>query len=195
MWNDASLSSARRTWRKASSPGAQRRVTRRLRFELLEDRRVLATFTVTNLNDAPVSGPGKRPGTLRQAVYDANNVAGADLIQFAANLSGSVNLAVVGDNTLGPSALVVSSPITIRGNANGITIGRDGSAAEMRLFRVTSAGNLTLESISLMGGMIRGANGAAAGENGGDVRGGAIYNAGCAADRGQHDPCESSHWR
>ena len=37
---------------------------RRLSLEQLEDRRVLANFTVTNLADAAVSGPGSAPGTL-----------------------------------------------------------------------------------------------------------------------------------
>ena len=41
-----------------------------------------ATFTVTNLND---SGPG----SLRQAVADANVAVGADTITFGAGVTGS----------------------------------------------------------------------------------------------------------
>src|SRR5882757_10053089 len=134
------------------------RFTRRLQFEQLEDRRVLATFTVTNLSDAAVAFPGNAPGTLRQAVYDANHTAGADVIQFASNVSGTVNLSIVDDNSLGASSLVISSPITIRGNAIGITIGRNTSGSEMRLFKVTAAGSLTLDSRSVTGGVIRGIN-------------------------------------
>lgn len=55
--------------------------SRRLHTELLEDRRLPATFVVTNLNDGPVTMAGELPGSLRQAVYTisacdvANNVA------------------------------------------------------------------------------------------------------------------------
>ena len=128
---------------------------RRLYVEQLEDRRVLANFTVTNLADAVVSGPGSAPGTFRQAIYDANNSQGDDVIKFDAGLAGFLDLAVIGDTAFGPTALLVSSTITIRGNAGGITISRDVAAPDMRLFRVTAGGNLTLESISLTGGVAR----------------------------------------
>jgi hypothetical protein len=154
------------------------RLVRRLNFESLEDRRVLATFTVTNLNDGPVSAPGTAPGTLRQAIYDANHTAGADVIQFDAGLSGTINLSIVDDTSIGFSALLVSSPITIQGNAAGITIARSTTAAEMRLFHVTSTGDLTLKSTSVTGGIVRGANGVTVGDAGGEGRGGAIYNEG-----------------
>lgn len=49
---------------------------RRLRLEPLEDRRMLATLTVTNVSD---SGEG----SLRQALFDANTLPGVDVIQFA----------------------------------------------------------------------------------------------------------------
>ena len=44
-----------------------------------------ATFTVTNLND---SGPG----SLRQAILDANAAAGDDTIVFQSGLSGTITL-------------------------------------------------------------------------------------------------------
>jgi hypothetical protein len=160
------------------SRGVVWRYARRLKFESLESRRVLATITVTNLNDAVVVAPGSAPGTLRQAVYDANQTPGADTIQFASNLSGSVNLSVVDDTTFGSSALVVSSPITIAGNANGITIARHTEAVETRLFRVTAAGDLTLQSLSLTGGIARGAHASLLDQGGGAGMGGAIYNEG-----------------
>src|SRR5262249_54863931 len=47
----------------------------RLLLEPLEERRLLAVFTVTNTNN---SGPG----SLRQAILDANSTAAADVIQF-----------------------------------------------------------------------------------------------------------------
>src|SRR5262245_43378446 len=64
---------ARRRARGAPSP-RRRRVLPRV--EALEDRTVPSTFTVTNTND---SGDG----SLRQAVLDANALAGPDAINFA----------------------------------------------------------------------------------------------------------------
>ncbi len=57
----------------------------RPRFEVLEDRSLLSTFTVLNLND---SGPG----SLRQAVLDANATAEFDQIAFAPRLHGAIVL-------------------------------------------------------------------------------------------------------
>jgi hypothetical protein len=168
----------RSTRRKAGSRGAQARFSRRLRLEYLEDRRVLATFAVSNLLDAPVSGPGSAPGTLRQAIYDANNAQGDDVVKFDTGLSGTVNLSVVDDTVVGNSALLITSPITIRGNAAGVTIGRGGAAAEMRLFRVAATGSLTLDTISLTGGFARGASSSTPNEDGGNALGGAIYSQG-----------------
>ena len=44
-----------------------------------------APFTVSNLNDAG-------PGSLRQAIEDANGLAGADTIGFQAGLTGTITL-------------------------------------------------------------------------------------------------------
>jgi hypothetical protein len=151
------------------------RAPRALRFESLEDRQMLAVFTVTNLNDAPVAAAGQAPGTLRQAVFDANSLAGADTIRFTAGLSGDVELSVVGDTLFGPTSLLITSVITIEGNANGITLQRAAGAPEMRLLRVAASGGLTLHSIMLTDGISRGS---ASGADGGQGRGGAIYNQG-----------------
>jgi hypothetical protein len=139
---------------------------------------MLATFTVTDMGDAFVTGPGSAPGTLRQAIFDTNNTAGADVIEFASNLSGSIYLAARGDidAVAGPSGFLISSPITIRGNSNGITITQATNNSQ-RLFRVDVNGDLSLESITLSGGQARGANGTI-GQNGSSGMGGAIYNQG-----------------
>jgi hypothetical protein len=54
--------------------------------ERLEDRHLLATFVVTNLLDAGA-------GSLREAVTQANEAAGADTIRFAPALAGTIVLA------------------------------------------------------------------------------------------------------
>jgi hypothetical protein len=146
-----------------------------LRFEPLEDRRVLATFMVTDLSDATVSGPGKAPGTLRQAIYDANVSNDPDTIEFASDLSGNLRLSIADDSAIGLSALLITSPITIHGNMAGITLGRDVTAPEMRIFRIAVGGDLTLDSMNLTSGITRGTNGAS-GQNGGPAFGAAIYN-------------------
>lgn len=66
-------------------------VIRKLRFEICEDRRLLATFLVTSAADGVVTGPGDQPGTLRQAVFDANNLAGDDEIRFSIDPSHGLN--------------------------------------------------------------------------------------------------------
>ncbi|HKI19981.1 MAG TPA: Ig-like domain-containing protein, partial [Isosphaeraceae bacterium] len=71
-------------------------------LEQLEDRRLLATFTVTSTGD---SGPG----TLRQAIVDSNVQAGPNTIDF--NIPGT------GVQTIAPiSALpAITTPVTIDG--------------------------------------------------------------------------------
>jgi len=55
------------------------------RLEALEDRALPSVFTVTDLAD---SGPG----SLRQAILDANAQPGTDLIDFASGLQGTIAL-------------------------------------------------------------------------------------------------------
>lgn len=163
-----------------------RRQSRRLGFEQLEDRRMLATITVTSLADnLTVDGQV----TLREAIRAAElNISvdgstagsGADTIQFAASLNGAVNLSIVDDTVAGATALLVTSEVTIRGNNSGVTIQRSTSIGtpEMRLFRVSAGGYLTLESLTLTGGAALGAAGTIVAPDGEDGRGGAILNQG-----------------
>jgi hypothetical protein len=76
---------------RAHEVNSRRTRVRRLALEILEERRLLATFTVSNTGDnngtnpAPFAGTG----TLRQAIIDANKTATAgDEIAFAINASG-----------------------------------------------------------------------------------------------------------
>src|SRR5262245_39351147 len=109
-------------------PTTPRRRTARPRLEALEDRTTPATFTVTGAGD-----PGG-PGTLRDAIAQAEAAPDADTIVFAPSLAWKeIHLDTVGDTQFGPSALLVSTPITITGT--GQTIQRTG-APGFRLFAV-----------------------------------------------------------
>jgi CSLREA domain-containing protein len=152
----------------------------RLRLEGLEGRAVPAVITVTSLADnTTIDGQV----TLREAIQAANTDtsvdgsaagSGADTIVFAPALADqTVNLGLVGDVSIGPSALLVSTPITIQGT--GQTITRTG-AAGFRLFAVGGAGDLTLEDLTLSNGLAQG--GAAGGGGGAAGLGGAVYNQG-----------------
>ncbi len=69
-----------------------------------------ATFTVTNLNNSGA-------GSLRQAILDANLIPGADTIDFADNLSGTITLTT---GVLSPGgSLVISGPRTARVEISG----------------------------------------------------------------------------
>src|SRR2546423_4597323 len=66
-----------------------------------------ATFTVTSLSDSSTTAPYD-PGTLRNALYQANQNPDADTIVFASGLSGTINVGNSG-------ALVASSATDIQG--------------------------------------------------------------------------------
>ena len=151
-----------------------------LRVERLEDRCTPATFTVTTLADAGT-------GSLRDAIDQANTVNDADTIVFAGaavggtiGLSTFINLAAgtaAVPQPAGPSAFIITSPITIQGT--GETLTRTGAAA-FRLFQVTAAGNLSLRNLTLSNGLAQGGAGGASVNAGGGAAGlgGAVYNQG-----------------
>jgi predicted outer membrane repeat protein len=100
-----------------------------------------ATFTVTNTND---SGPG----SLRQALIDANAAAGADDIAFTLVPPATISLL---------SALpAITGPLTINGlGASNLTIRRDPGAPGFRIFDIapTSLPAVTITGVTLTGGM------------------------------------------
>ena len=89
----------------------QQQLANQLDFQSLEDRQLLATFSVTTLADGPVSGPSDLPGSLRQAMFDANANGEINEINFAA--AGTIELV--------SQLPTISSALTIDG-ANRITI-------------------------------------------------------------------------
>jgi len=162
----------------------------RLRLEALETRDnpvVGSTIQVTTLAD---SGPG----SLREAIATANNETtnpGPDTIIFGQMTAGGTIALTTADanTTLGPSGLVVTSTIDIQGT--GQTITRGNTPTAFRLFAVTTAGNLTLDSLTLSNGLARGGAGGVSGGGGSGMAatgvggggggaglGGAIYNRG-----------------
>jgi hypothetical protein len=71
---------------KKSKPQSQKQpvvARRRLRLEYLEDRQMLTTFAVTNVNDSGA-------GSFRQAIISANLVSGPSVIDF--NVAGTIDL-------------------------------------------------------------------------------------------------------
>jgi hypothetical protein len=131
-----------------------------------------AAFTVTNTADGG-------PGSLRQAILDANSSGDASTVTFDAALSGqTIALSTDGDDTFGPSALLVSGNVTVDGGTNKITISRDATAqpVRLRLFYVAPGGSLTLQNVTLRCGRAKGGDSFFGG--GGAGLGGAIVNAG-----------------
>src|SRR5436190_5877887 len=87
----------------------------------LEDRTVPTTFTVANLADGG-------PGSLRQAVLDANAHPGADTVRFAGGLRGTIALG---------SQVPITDDLTVRGpGADKVTVSGGGTT---RVFAVLPA--------------------------------------------------------
>ena len=97
-----------------------------------------ATFTVTNLDD-------NGPGSLRQAVIDANADPGNDTIQFQSGLSGTILLGS-GEITISKSS---NYSLTINGpGANVLAISGNNLS---RIFHIYS-GKITLNGLTLKDG-------------------------------------------
>jgi len=132
-----------------------------------------------------VVDPADHQTSLREALAYAGTLNGPQTITFAPALTASgpalISLGQAGNSTYGPSALGVSSEVTIQGpeGANGIILTRDtvGAPGRLRLFCVESVGKLTLRNVTLSNGYAQGGNGF---HNGGGAlgAGGAIVNAG-----------------
>ena len=105
-------------------------------MEPLEDRRLLAVFTVDNLSDAGL-------GSLRQAIADANANIGADIVEFQAGLSGTI--------ALSSGEMTITDDLTIDGpGAAALTIDAQQNS---RIFNIsTISGPVTLNGLHLTGG-------------------------------------------
>ena len=140
----------------------RRRFSSRLRLhpERLEVRRLLATFMVTSVND---SGPG----TLREAIFDANAATGSDVIEFDPGLNGrtielaSEELSITDDLVVNASALPEGIVINASG-ADPTPEMNDG--AGIRIFNIDDGEDdlidVSLLNLTLMGGDVSGEGGA-----------------------------------
>ena len=164
-------SGGRPVWRERQS-------SYRLCLEPLTERLAPAQFTVTSALDTGA-------GTLRAAVDTANLAGGSNTIIVDAGIAGQTINLTSSDTTnpamFGPTALVIapSDALTIEGS--GITLSGGGT---QRVFGVEAGAALTLENLTITGGV---AQGGAGGNNGGGDSGaggggaglgGAIFNAG-----------------
>src|SRR5262249_35782950 len=116
---------------------AWRRHRARPHFELLEDRTVPSTFTVTNLLDDGSAG------SLRSAISQANAAPGPDTIAFGGGLPGTVGL----DPTRGElditDSLTIDGPgadrLTVSGNDASRVFSVSGSTTEVEIRDLTIA--------------------------------------------------------
>ncbi len=144
----------------------------RPRVEVLEDRRLLATFTVGNSGDAGDDNPGNgachtsgNVCTLRAAIEEANALSGTDTITFS--ISGTIQL-----TTALPT---ISTLMTIAKGSGPITVQGEGSTDQYRIFYIND-GTSTEIPVTINGLIIRnGVAGTSVAVNG-KIQGGGIWN-------------------
>ena len=121
-------------------------------FDRLEERRLLAIFTVTNTLDDGSTG------SLRWAVAQANATSGANTIDFDADVFSTPQTITLSGGQLELSD--TSGTQTITGPAAGVTISGGGNS---RVFEVDSAVTASLSGLTISGGTV------SPGDNGGGL--------------------------
>jgi hypothetical protein len=119
----------------------------RLALEPLEERAVPTILTVTNLNDGSA-------GSLRQALTAANAAPDPDIIQFAAGLTGTINLTSPGsDDTNAGGDLDILNPVSIQGPGANLLAVRQTVGNE-RVFDVHTLAGATvfISGLTITGG-------------------------------------------
>jgi hypothetical protein len=144
-------------------------------LEKLEDRQLLATFTVNS-------------GSVADLVTAINTANSNGQTSNTIDLTGTYNLTTVNTNANGPVGLpAITSNLTISGNASsGAVIERstaDGTPA-FRLFYVSAAGSLSLEDVTLSNGLAQGFAGGISSSGGGG--GGGAGMGGAVVRRRRH---------
>jgi hypothetical protein len=121
------------------------RSLRRMTVEPLEERRLLAVFTVTNLND---SGGG----SLRGAIEIANTNGEADVINFQAGLTGTIMLS--------SGRFAIRDDLTINGpGASNLTIDANATSG---VFSINDFETINLLNVQIDGLTITGSQGSPA---------------------------------
>lgn len=124
--------------------------------ERLETRALLAVFTVSTAVDESDGDFSASDLSLREAIEQANSLAGADTILISQSLTSSTV-------TLGGTALVITDAVTINGsNAPGIRINGGGLS---RVFDLQNRPDVSMSWLTISGGSTT-----AAGQGGGGIR-------------------------
>jgi mRNA-degrading endonuclease HigB of HigAB toxin-antitoxin module len=129
-----------------------------------------ATVTITANSFLVTTTADSGTGSLRQAIDNANAIAGANAITFSDGTGGSVNFT---DGTadiidLATALPNLSSDISISGTgADKLTIRRpSGSATQFRIFNVTFPSVVNLTGLTITGGYSNNTNGGGIANNG-----------------------------
>lgn len=108
---------------------------------------LITGIAVTNDSDGPVAAAGDLPGSLRQAIFDANTLAGPDTIEFDPSLVGSTIALTEGE-------LFVTESVTIAGlDADKLAISAGGAG---RIFNIAGPGanTYTFQGVTLADGLV-----------------------------------------
>jgi hypothetical protein len=144
------------------------------RLEILEDRNLLSTFMVLNLGDAGL-------GSLRQAILDANNHSGADVIRFAPQVRGTIapgsdgGMALGGGIANGLGTLVVRRTTLIGNEAIGGAGGAGANGGIALGGGLYNLGDATLTKSTITRNKARGGAAGSGGLAGLGI-GGGVYN-------------------
>ena len=109
----------------------------------------LVTFTTTNINDSGA-------GSLRQAILDANALAGADDIRFDPNVFNGAQAAITLASTLAINTTTGGLTISGAFGASNVTVSGNNA---VRVFDITGNGNTTFDSLRIINGRVTGDGG------------------------------------
>lgn len=113
------------------------------------DLAAAATFTVSNLSDGPVANPGDLPGSLRQALFDANGAPGPDVIAFQAGLTGTI--------TLTAGELAVTDSVDVQGpGAAALAVSGGNSSRAFYLYQGAAVLDVTISGLTIENGSTAG---------------------------------------